>query len=228
MVDEKTATRALTGNRQLQKSFQPLVMAWDPLTSTYGVDQTVSSTWKTAGLNGHYQETYFDTAGYTRDMLTLQPLTVFVQEAGRYQMTNPGGQRLLVVDLLTTERISDLNTFIGNLINNNDMVGFPNTTVDFTQVQYGRFREFLPTTQATTIQDVIAPTSDQQFGSLEATTNSKLWIYKILINIGLPSADVGTIIRYPSSRLVLQASISKEAELPFLMRQKRSYELSNY
>jgi len=227
MATEKTATRALTGNRQLQKSFQPLVMGWDPLSSTYTIDSTVSSTWKTAGLNGHYQETYFDTAGYTRDMLTLQPLTAYVQEAGRYQMPFPGNQRLIVVDLITTERIPSVATFITNLINNNEMVGFPNTTVDFTQVQFGRMREFLPVTQGTTTQDVIAPTSDQQFGSLEATTNDKLWIYKIVINIGLPSDDFA-MVRFPSSRMVLQATIMKEDELPFLMRQKRSYELSNY
>ena len=227
MTDEKTATRALTGNRQLHKSFQPLVMLWDPLSATYQIDSTISSTWKTAGLNGHYQETYFDTAGYTRDMLTLQPLTAFVQEAGRYQMTAPGTQRLQVIDLITTERISDVNAFITDLINNNEMPGFPNTTVDFTQVLFGRMREFLPVTQAATVQDVIAPTSDQQFGSLEATTNSKLWIYKVVINIGLPSADFAQI-RYPSSRMVLQATIMKEDELPFMMRQKRSYELSNY
>ena len=227
MTDEKTATRALTGNRQLHKSFQPLVMAWDPLQSIYIIDSSISSTWKAAGLNTHYQETYFDTAGYTRDMLTLQPITAYVQEAGRYQMTAPGTQRLLVVDLITSERISNVTTFTTNLVNNNEMPGFPNTTVDFTQVLFGRMREFLPVTQATNVQDVIAPTSDQQFGSLEATTNSKLWIYKIIINIGLPSSEIAQI-RYPSSRILLQATIMKEDELPFMMRQKRSYELSNY
>ena len=227
MTDEKTATRALTGNRQLHKSFQPLVMAWDPLASVYEIDSTISSTWKRSGLNTHYQETYFDTAGYTRDMLTLQPLTAYVQEAGRYQMTFPGTQRLLVVDLITTERISNVATFASDLVNNNEMPGFLNTTVDFTQVIFGRMREFLPVTQATSVQDVCAPTSDQQFGSLEATTNSKLWIYKIVINIGLPTEDFAQI-KYPSSRMVLQATIMKEDELPFMMRQKRSYELSNY
>lgn len=228
MTDEKTATRALTGNRQLVKSFQPLIAVYDQLSATYIADTGLSATW-IKEANGHYQETFFDTDGYSRDMLTLMPLTAYVQEAGRYQMTLPGTQRLVVVDMITTERIVDKNTFINDLINNGTMNGFPNSTVDFTQVLFGRFREFTGITQGTAIQDVFAPTNDQQFGSLEPTTATKLWIYKFVINLGIPTdPELGPTMRFPASRIVLQAEIVKEAELPFMMRQKRSYELSNY
>ena len=228
MTDEKTATRALTGNRQMHKSFQPLIAVYNQLTGSYDLEPTQSASW-IAGANGFYQETFFDTDGYSRDMLTLMPITAYVQEAGRYNLTYPGSQRLLVVDMITTERISDKGAFIIDLVNNNNMPGFPNTTVDFTQVMFGRMREFAPITQATSVQDICAPTSDQQFGSLEPTTATKLWIYKFVIVLGLPTdPELGPTLRYPSSRIVLQSTIVKEDELPFMMRQKRSYELSNY
>tara|TARA_Y100000004_G_scaffold147653_1_gene168905 strand:- start:1029 stop:1712 length:684 start_codon:yes stop_codon:yes gene_type:complete len=227
MTDEKTATRALTGNRQMHKSFQPLIATWDPLSASFIADTTYSATWKSAA-NCHYQETYFDTDGYSRDMLTLMPITAYVQEAGRYQMAQPGTQRLVVVDMITTERIENVGPWVLDLINNGTMNGFPNSTVDFTQVIFGRLRELTGISQAGSVQDIFAPTSDQQFGSLEPTTATKLWIYKIVINIGLPSSEVGATLKFPASRTILQAEIVKESELPFMMRQKRSYELSNY
>lgn len=225
---EKTATRALSGNRQLVKSFQPFIAQWNDLDSDYSTNE-VSQTWIKDGPNVHYQETYFDTSGYTRDMLTIYPLTAYVQEAGRYQVNFPGTQRVLIVDLISTERINDMATFAGDLLLNNQMVGFPNTTYDFTQIIFGRFREFTGITQGGNIQDVFAPINDQQFGSLEPTTADKLWIYKLIINIGLPSSpQLSPSIRLPSSRIVLQIDVQKEKELPFMMRQKRSYELTNY
>lgn len=228
MTDEKTATRALTGNRQLVQNQSQLFATWNPATAEYDAE-TNSQSWIKGGPNFHYLESYFDTSGYTRDMLTIMPITAYVQEAGRYQVTEPGTQRLIVVDLITTERISNAAAFVGDLITGNEMIGFPNSTVDFTQVIFGRMREFTGITQGGSTQDVFAPTSDQQFGSLEPTTSDKLWTYKFIINIGLPSSpQLANYLRYPGSRIILQVEVIKESELPFMMRQKRSYELSNY
>ena len=206
------------------KSFQPLRMDWDNANSIYVTD-IPSTDWIQEGQNTHYLETYFDTSGYTSRDMTIMPANIQVQEAGRYQMTNPGTQRLLVIDMVTTEPL-DVAAVSSALRNNNEMPGFPNTTHDFTQILYGRFREFLSVTQAAAVQDVLAPTSDQQFGSLEPTTAAKLWIYKIVMNIGLPS-DTFATIKFPSSRVLLNANIVEEDEIPFLFRQKRSYELAN-
>lgn len=205
------------------KSFQPLRMDWDNANAIYVTDNP-STDWIQEGSNTHYLETYFDTSGYTSRDLTVMPANIQVQEAGRYQMTNPGTQRLLVIDIVSTQKLN-VAEVSSNLRNNNEMPGFPNTDVDFTQILYGRFREFLSVTQAATVQDVLAPTSDQQFGSLEPTTAAKLWIYKIVINIGLPDQVFATI-KFPSSRVLLNANIVQEDDIPFLMRQKRSYELA--
>lgn len=232
MVDEKTSTRALTGPRRMHKSFQPFAGGWNDPDAKYIPDQMSSGQWLVASNNCHYIEDYFDIDGYTRDMLTVIPMTIYCQEAGRYNMTYPSTSRMICIDLVTTERINDVQGWAVQFESFNNMNGFPNTNVDWTQVQYGRVREFIGVTQPTalgqqTVQDVFTPTMDQQFGSLEPTTNSKLWIYKILINQGLPG-DTASYMMFPSSRIVMEVDVVKEAELPFMMRQKRSYELSNY
>ena len=226
MVDEKTSTRALTGQRMMHKSIDDLFLAWNPLTGQYDTPPGFENQWIKSAPYTHYIETYFDTSGYSMDFLTTMPLSAYVQEAGRYQVTFPSTTRMLVLDLITTERISDIPTFALDLENNN-FPSFQESTMDFSQIIYGRFREFTGITQGTTVQDVFAPVSNQQFGSLDGTTADKLWIYKFVIVLGIPQGDISEL-RFPASRFILQADIVKEADLPFMMRQKRSYELTNY
>lgn len=228
MVDEKTSTRALTGRRRMSIPMQPLMAEWDPLVGDWNL-RPDSKTWVPLdGFTGFYQEHYFDTSGYTRDELTTMPLNAYVQEAGRYQVLSPGSIRLVVMDIVMEERISNVSDMMGQIIATNS--GVPsslNSTYDWSQVQYLRFREFTGITQAGTVQDVFAATSDQNFGSMEPTTSDKLWTYKVIYIVGLPSSDLATL-RYPSSRTVMDIDVVKESDLTYLMRQKRSYELTNY
>lgn len=217
-------SRALLGARRMHKSFQPLCGDWD---GTAYVNRIRSADWIEFSPTIKYIETYFDTSAYQNDSLTIMPMAVNMQEAGRYQFTNPGNQRMLVLNIVTVERITDIGLFTSLFINHNTMVGFPNSDIDFTQVIYGRFREFIPVSQGSTVGDVLAPASDQQFGSLEPTTASKLWTYCIVYNIGLPDPPTFGTMRYPSSRIIIDIDVVKEDDIPFLMRQKRSYELAN-
>lgn len=229
MVDEKTATRALTGSRRLHLSFQPLVATYVTATGIWSVDTTSSASWRQVGFSNWYQENYFDTSGYTRDQLTAMPVNAFIQEAGRYQITFPGNMRMMVLDLITTERIDDVLALITEITaSNSGIPSFPNSTEDWSQVIYGQFRELTGITQADAVQDVFAPVSNQQFGSLEPTTCDKLWVYKIIMAIGLPQGDPESLLRFPNSRMVLNIDVVKEDDLEFMMRQKRSYELTNY
>lgn len=224
-----TETRALTGNRQLHKDFTPGNF------SELGGQLTINAissdyqfTNLAATLEGFYAETYIDTSGYTRDFLTVFPTQAFIQESGRWQVENSPGVRLLVVDLIMTDRIEDPNTLRNSIVvNNSGVPGFKNSNNEWEQVIFGRFREFLPVSQGGSVADVYANVSDQQFGSLGATTADKIWIYKFIIVVGLIQG-VGSTIRCPASRAVLDVTVEKEATDAYMMRQKRSYELDNY
>lgn len=233
MVDEKTATRALTGRRQLHKSMDPLFVPFDPLTGVWSAPEPGSKQWipVPGAFSAWYIEDYFDTSGYNRDYLTTMPLSAFNQEAGRCGITFPGNTRMIVLDLIVENRVDDIAMLASTFTSDSGRIpSFPNSTDDWNQVIYGRYREFTGLTQATTIQDVFVTTNDNQFGSLDPTTNDKLWIYKLIYVLGIPSVSAPQIsnLRFPNSRTVLNIDVVKEDELEFLMRQKRSYELTNY
>lgn len=242
MPDEKTSTRALSGKRQMMKMFSPLHAIftpggvddwriegdgdWRPMDP--GANQSQSS------LGRFYAESYFDTSGYTRDELTTMFDNIFIQEAGRWQLTNPGNIRVQVFDLLMTTRFNDgvdllMNDFADRFqAGNEEVPGFDTSVYDWSQVLYGRYREYIGTTQGNDIQDVLAPVNDQQYGSLESTTADKLWTYKLVFLTGWFPTETGHDLRIPNTRQVVQADIVAEPDLTFLMRQKRSYELTNY
>lgn len=232
MVDEKTSTRALTGQRMMHKTLPQFQAQWDPGEGAYVVPNLFPGDvkgWQAALPYGHFYETYLDTSGYTLDSLTTMPINAAVQEAGRYQVTFPDTVRMLVVDLITTERIGNMPQFVTD-IRLNKFPSFTESRDDFSTIIYGRFREFTGITQGTTVQDIFAPVSNQQFGSLEPTTADKLWIYKVILILGIPLQpdDPLSTVKFPGSRFILNAEIVKEGDLPYLMRQKRSYELTNY
>ena len=224
------ATRTLSGRRRMSLPMQPLVASFNAGTFAWTIDNNSSAQWQLLDpvkQNGFYIEDYFDTSGYTNDKLTVFPENAFIQEAGRYQHAFPGNSRLLVVDLIMAERIDDVSDFCVSLIaSNSGIPGTSNSSDDWSQVIFGRLREFTGITQGTVVQDIFAPVSDQQWGSLEPTTSDKLWTYKVIMQLGLP--DEFATIKYPASRVVMNTDVRREDDAAFLMRQKRSYELTNY
>lgn len=232
MPDEATATRALTGRRRLHKSFDPLDLEYNPDLGLWGAPGPGSKMWtKVPGsTSSWFIEEYFDTSGYNRDYLTTMPLGAFVQEAGRTGITYPGTTRMIVLDMVLERRI-DVTALTGSFFSDSGLIpSFPNSTDDWSQVLFGRYRELTGITQGAAIGDMFAASTDNQFGSLDATTNDKLWIYKILTIQGIPPVVSPNFsrLRYPNSRMVLDVEVVKEEDLEFLMRQKRSYELTNY
>ena len=229
MVDKKTATRALTGKRQMHTTFTSLNCRYD---SQLGVwDAPLTKEWKPIpGLFSAWSsEDYFDTSGYNRDYLTTMPFSVFMQEAGRCGITDPGNTRIIALDLITEQRVTNLAELANDIIGFGSMIpSFSDSTDDWSQVLYGRYREFTGLTQGTTVQDVFIPTTDNSFGSLEPTTNDKLWVTRIIQVLGVPLGTFDSTLRFPNSRFVMQIDVVKEEELAFMMRQKRSYELTNY
>lgn len=231
MAGEEEATRTLTGRRQLHQSMPPLVVSFDPNMGLWGTPDAVSKAWipVPGAFSAWSIEDYFDTSGYNRDYLTTMPLAAFNQEAGRLGITEPGNTRMIVLDLISEKRIPDVGALVTSFSGSSSLIpSFPHSTEDWGQVLFGRYREFTGLTQGTAVQDVFTSTVDNQFGSLDPTTNDKLWIYKIVAVIGLPVGAVESRLRFPNSRTVLQIDVVKEDDLEFLMRQKRSYELTNY
>lgn len=225
------ATRTLSGRRRMSLPFQPLNAGYNPLTAAWAINvPAASSMWQPLDpirQSGFYIEDYFDTSGYTNDKLTVFPQNAYIQEAGRYQNPFPGNARWLVLDLIMTERIDDVSDMAVELVSTNSLIpGTSNSTDDWNQVIFGRLREFTGITQGTTVQDIFAPVSDQQWGSLEPTTADKLWTYKILLILGVPG-EFATL-RYPASRVVMNTEVRREDDLAYMMRQKRSYELTSY
>ena len=227
-----TATRTLSGERRMSIPMQPLNADFNAQTFTWTIQEGASGSWQLIPggiVQGFYLEDYFDTSGYTNDKLTVFPENAYIQEAGRYQFAFPGNSRLLVFDLIMSERLNrdELISFTAEFIGSNSGIpGTSNSTEDWIQVIYGRLRELTGITQGTVVQDIFAAVSDQQWGSMEPSTADKLWSYKIILQVGIP--DEFSSIKYPASRVVLNADVRREDDAAYLMRQKRSYELTNY
>lgn len=233
MTEEKS-TRALTGERQFHKSFQGANVTYTDLEG-WQINEIFDSaqyrfiddTNKTLGF---YIEDYFDTSGYTRDYLTTMPTQAQMQEAGVVQFIDSQNSRLLFVDFMMTDRIDDIPGFAARVQQINSYPSFPSSNYEWEQIIYGRTRQFTgivqPVAGTQTLQDVFTNVSDNQFGSLGATTADKIWIYRFVIIQGIPGTLV--TIKTPNFRAVLNANIIQEPTDAYMMRQKRSYELDNY
>ena len=211
---QKTSTRALEGPRRLTKeipSFQ----------SVYTTEFPPMNGWYNDGLtNLIAYESYFDLSGYELDDMTFVATGVLLQDPGRY-LANNAVLDYEVLDIVSQERLSltDINTqlTLGNV------PGMAGTTEDFTQIIAGNYR--LMTQQTTTVAaDLLLTINGGSFGSGEPTAAAKLWIYRIVRINGLKGA--GDTLDIPASRFVMSGSAIKEDELPYMMRLKRSYELS--
>jgi hypothetical protein len=98
------------------------------------------------------------------------------------------------------------------------------TTEDFTQIIMGQYRcMVVPNTTGAGVSLLQAVTGSS-FGSGEATAASRLWVYRVIRINGTKPAT--SILKIPSSRFILVGSVVDEEELPYMMRLKRSFELS--
>jgi hypothetical protein len=105
----------------------------------------------------------------------------------------------------------------------NNVPGMMLSDTDFMQVIWGQYRVFLGQAQFATSANFFVPATGSQFGSGQPTTAGRLYCYRIVITQGALEGDT---LQVPASRFILNAVVAKEEELPFLMRQKRSYELA--
>jgi len=217
MAKEKTSTRALLGKRVLS---MPISNYSSVRTATGWVGDNM---WKPVGVvatgaNGVCAETYFDLSAYELDDLTLVPNLLQLQDGLPYFSGQVEG--LDVYDVVSQERL-DPNDFITYAIDGN-YPSSPGSTEDWTQILMCNTRFFAPTNEFQ-FADLLLPATQGSFGSSEPTAVQKLWVYRIVLVRG---AAEGSTLYIPATRFVLGAEIIQEEDLPYMMRLKRSYELS--
>ena len=161
---------------------------------------------------------YYDMSGYNMSSLTAFFQAVDIQEV----FTPFGSAACRVVDLVTTEYLTDAELIAAYqyTTGDGDLPGFPKSTYDMEQVVYGRTRTF---TSNSAFGDITLQGSTM-WGTCAASTADKLHITRLVMVLNSAAPD--QTVHVPACNYVTGVIISEEAELPFLMRQKRSYEIA--
>lgn len=217
---KKTSARTLQGPRILSQDVPAYNGTYDAVANVFPVDG--QGGWYNEGLpNAIAWEGYFDLSGYTQSKLTWVPERCIVQDPGRFVAENLPDVDIEVLDIISQERLSlteiEADLFTGNL------PGAPATTIDREQIIFGQYRVMSTNTNYISL-DICTVMSGGSFGSGQASAASKLWYYKIIRINGTktPSSD----LRIPASNFIMPGVAVQEEELPYMMRLKRSYEIS--
>lgn len=215
MAKEKTSTRALLGKRVLSM----------PISNYTGVRTADGwagdKMWEPVGIaggNGVCAETYFDLSAYELDDLTLVPHLLQLQDGLPYFSEQT--ESLQIYDVISQERLNP-DDFITYALGG-DYPSSPGSTEDWSQILMCNTRFFTPQTDFQ-FATLMLPSTQGSFGSSEPTAVQKLWVYRIVLVGG---AVENSTLNIPATRFVLGAEIIQEDDLPYMMRLKRSYELS--
>jgi hypothetical protein len=163
---------------------------------------------------------YYDLSGYNKDSLTTFIQGVDIQE-GYPPFGNSG---YVIVDMITTEYVDDATLLAAYkyTTGDGDLPGFPRSVYDMQQVIYGRVRTF--TTNSAWGDSEVQGVS--MFGTCAATTADKVHITRVVFVAPGTAETVGSSSHIPPSNYVTAIIVAKEDDLPYLMRQKRSFELA--
>lgn len=180
--------------------------------------ESASGQWALVGgaTNAAVQRSYFDLSGYN-----MKSLTTFIQGV-EFQYPGPlaGNDNYNeLLEILSTEYLNDAEivAFLGGTGFSGP--GYSLSTNNMDQIIYARRRTYVLNSTITPIIPTLHHTG--LWGTANAVTSDKVHITRIITTSSLDS------ITYVSdTNVVMVAIISKEKDLPYLMRQKRSYELS--
>jgi len=194
--------------------------------------------------NSYVQEMKLDLSGYVQSDLTV---------GFRRSFTQTGGIEYLTWETFDVQDDGVIENVIISSVPMNDTQlggafvscpGFtpyndPTGTFDFgnfnrTQIIHGNFRYLFPnSTIGSTAFNAkgaaaLMAITDNEYSSLEPTAADCLYCYRI---IGVPtpgnaSSGIQTVA-LPPKRVILDAFTVEEADLEYMMRLKRSYELAN-
>jgi hypothetical protein len=228
MAEEKT--RALTGPRQLLSYVGNYKGTFDDLTEqfpAYGNWQPIPA----VGLStppGVFSETRID-ANLSLDRLTFYPAAFFLQDPGMY-LKSPSPipddpvERYFIYDIVSTKQLDvGLIAQRATDINQNTSPSMLGTEDDLNQITMGTMRSLAKNTQYTQSADMQSVNSVSDFSGASPFAQDLIYCYRILIPYA--AGYEGMELVAPASRFILQGTIAQEAEIPYMMRLKNSYEL---
>lgn len=204
----------LEGPRILDKGFSGGVITNTEPPATPGSSAT-------GGLNKlsdtvYAYQSYYDLAGYTLDDLTCFFAGVDIQEA----FTPNGDNPCYIVDMITTHQLTSAEIIAAHFdAATGDLPGFNLSTFDMNRVIYGRTRTY--DTSANWVPAIVSEYGRTQWGTCTAATSEKVYLTRIIYtDLGLTPAAVMNI---PPCNYVTSVVVGREADLTFMMRQRRSY-----
>lgn len=164
------------------------------------------------------QRSYFDLSGYNLDDLTTFVQGVEVQEPGPLAGSDTNNQLL---EIISTEFISDSEIVAFTNTNGFSGPGYSVSTNNMDQVIFGRRRLYTSDTSPGIAPIIPVLHYSSTWGTAHAITADKVHITRIII-----TSSANSVTSVSDANFVLTAIIGKEKSLTYLMRQKRSYELS--
>ena len=188
---------------------------------------TVKDGWQLAGSNTAFHETVIDLSGYALQSLTFFPQAVGLQDPGVYVFgagTSPTYAGLHVLDVITSVPI-DVAKAALQMGAFNSGPGMLNTDQDFETILFGMYRFFTPNTNITYVNYNQLERS-QRFDSGQPNAADKLFCYRIVIAQS-DALDPTSQLFIPATRQIIGGAMDEEAELIYMQRLKRSYELAN-
>ena len=219
--------RAIQGNRLLSKDVEEYVGQVQ-----VSLELQPYKNWKSGGgsvgITGIYHEAYFDLSPYNLDDLTMVPLNCGLQDGMPYfyNLIDPltAGVGAWVVDVISQERLDIEATFAN--IGQGNPPGTLLTTENFEQILMCDTR-FMSIDAQVGVSNLLTANTAGKMGSNSPTAAEKLWLYRfVAIGRGVAGVTPGDSISIPATRFVVGADIIREDEIPYLMRLKRSFELS--
>jgi hypothetical protein len=205
--------------------------SWNMMIPSYQ-NQKGAATWPEAGgwladgANCLYYETYIDLSGFEMEDLTILPMETAVQDPGLYsggRLTDP----LWVMDVISQERLgaATLSNMLDSTNNDyNNAPGMMGQNQEFQQITMGQLRIMGNSTQTTATAATLPPWIAQNvstFGSGAPVTVQKLWVYRFVYLVAAATSP----LNIPASRILLRGMVTKESDLVYIQRLRRSYEL---
>jgi len=182
------------------------------------------------GTDSVFFSSSIDLSGYAMEKMTFATFETQYQDPGVYLNTNPAGTsagnatKLEIIEMITDVPFdsAQLTTLIADM--GSTVPGMLSTSQDFAQIIYGRYSLYVPNSTLG-LAGYMQLISDGGFGSKEPTAASKLYCYRVVKTSGTTAYAAAETLSFPACRIGLKGRIFSEAELPYIMRLKRSYEL---
>lgn len=200
---------------------ETITALFPPVNATYeGVSWKDTNGYRLLGADGLLFTTTIDLFGWSMSEYTFGTMRSQYQDPGVYASTAVSA-RTEVMEIISDVPISltNLQTIKDNM--GTTAPGLLQSNEDFTTIIYGNYRLYVPNLSLAAFPGFLQLISSGSFGSKEPSASSELYCYRIVKCVGTP----GETLTAPACRVGLFGTFYHEADLEYLMRLKRSYEL---